>query len=143
MESMGRKIQRKKRSQVKLQDGRGKKIVKGRATITGRWVRHHVAPVSPAVSVPKAEGSHCKRLSSSPHIFVPESRSMQASLLVPVRPHARVSTLFHPPHHPCSLVSGQAVTLWPLKASQKQSENGMQCAFTFQSWGETTGCLIS
>lgn len=118
----------------------GKKIVKGRATITGRWVRHHVTPVSPAVSVPKAV---IASVSSSPHIFVPESRSMQASLLVPVRPHARVSTLFHPPHHPCSLVSGQAVTLRPLKASQKQSENGMQCAFTFQSWGETTGCLIS
>lgn len=92
--------------------------------------RHRAPACSiPSVSVQRAEGGPCKHQRWS--LCDP------GPCEYPLTPSPAPS---RPPFTPCSLVSEPSSH--PV-ASQKQSENGMQCAFTFQSWGETTGCLIS
>lgn len=93
--------------------------------------------------------------SQDPCLFLgpcaPFTRSMQAPS-VACETHARVSAsrslppALQPSLTPCSLVSAQAVTHRPLSAharGKSSQRNVMQCAFTFQSWGEATGCSIS
>lgn len=71
----------------------------------------------------------------------------------PCETHAHVSTshtLRHPPSSPLSPHAAQLVHKQsprkpsvPRPKKRSSQRNVMQCAFTFQSWGETTGCLIS